>query len=116
MLLFLIKKGLLILAVVSLFNMVGVEINPGQATCGMHRELNQIYFGLINSLSAVNKVSIFHLIIDDECIVILTSTETWVQHDAEDVVKLDIATPGCTVVHAHRTSDVAKRGGGLAIV
>ena len=54
MLLFLITKNLLILVIVSFFNMVGVELKPGQTTCGMHRELNQINFGHINARSAVN--------------------------------------------------------------
>ena len=77
MLLFLITKSLLILAVFSLFNMVGVELNPDdQATCGMHRELNQIKFRLINARSVVNKAAIIHDIINDDCIDILVITET----------------------------------------
>ena len=116
MLLFLITKRLLILAIVSLFNMVGIELNSGQVTCGMHRELNQINFRLINARSAVNKAAIIHDIISDDCIDILAITEMWVQQDAPDAVKLDIAPPGCNVVHAHRKSDIAKRGSGLAVV
>ena len=76
MLMFIITKSLLILAVVSLFNMVGVELNQGQATCGTHRELNQINFGLINARSAVNTATIIHNIINDNCIDILAITET----------------------------------------
>ena len=115
MLLFSIAKSLLILAVVSLFDMVGVALNPGQAICETHRKLNQINFGLINACSAVNKAAIIN-IINDEYIDVLAISETWVQKNAPDAVKLDIASPGYTVVHAHRKSDVAKRGGGLAVV
>ena len=72
--------------------MVGVELNPGQATCESRRELNQINFGLINARSAVSKAAIIHDIINDDCIYILTITETLVQQDAPDAVKLDSTT------------------------
>ena len=44
------------------------------------------------------------------------SSFSWVQQDAPDAVKLDIAPPGYNVVHAHRKSNVAKRSGGLAVI
>ena len=47
--------------------MVGVELNPGQATCRMYSKLNHINFGLINAFLAVNKTAIIHDIISDEC-------------------------------------------------
>ena len=62
-------------------------------------------------------MAIIHDIINDVSVDILDITETWMQQDAPDAVKLDRAPPGYNVVHAHRKSDVAKRGGGgLAVV
>ena len=116
MLLFLITKSLVILAIISLSSMVGVELNPGQVTCGTHREQNQINFWLINTRPAVNMVAIIHDIINNDCIDILAITETWVQQDAPDAVKLDIWPPGYNVVYTHHKSDVAKCGGGLNVV
>ena len=74
---------------------------------------NQIFFGLINARSAVNKAALLHDSICDGHLDLLAVTETWISADAPNAIKQDIAPPGFSVVHSHRP---AKRGGGIAII
>jgi len=65
---------------------------------------SSVNFGLMNVRSAVNKAALIHDTIADHHLDITAITESWIQSDAPNAVKLDIAPPGYRVHHAFRGS------------
>jgi len=57
-----------------------------------------------------------HELIDSEKLDILILTKTWIPSDGPPAIKLDLAPPGYTFIHAHRPLTCKKRGGGVAII
>ena len=72
--------------------------------------------GVLNARSAVHKAALIHDVMNENKLNLLTVTETWIASDALEVMKLDIAPPGFSVIHQHRGSYDDKRGGGIAFI
>jgi len=111
--------------VVSLLLLLGgVESNPGPAfsdppqrsTTVTPASTKALNMGLLNVCSARHKAAFIHVVIHDNRLDVLCMTETWIQSDAPDAVKLDVAPAGYDVVHQHRGSSKDKGGGGTALV
>jgi hypothetical protein len=76
-----------------------------------------VIFGLLNVRSAVKKAALIHDTIADHHLDIAVITESWIQSDAPNAVKLDIAPPVYRVHRAFRGSSAnGVRGGGIAVV
>ena len=73
-------------------------------------------FASLNTRSAVHKSALIHDVIFEHSIDMLCLTETRIADDAPEVIKLDVAPPGYSVIHKHRGSYKDKKGGGLALI
>ena len=60
-------------------------------------------FAALNVRSAVNKAAEIHDTIECNNTDVLLLSETWITRDAPPAIKLDIAPPGFSVRHVHRT-------------
>ena len=93
------------------FMLLTVESNPGPSC---------IQFGLLNAGSATRKGALIEDLMRDNGLDVLAVCESWIKEDAPDAIKLDIAPPGFSVLHVHRTRTAAngrnKKGGGLAFI
>jgi len=76
--------------------------------------------GLLNARSVNNKIASISDVVMDEKLDLLMITETQIDEEAPDIVKLGLALSGFGVLHAHRTSTREdgrrKKGGGLAVI
>ena len=61
------------------------------------------------------RAALIHDVIAENRLKVLAITETWIPLDAPDVVRMDIAPPGFSVIHAHRGTSSDKGGGGVAV-
>ena len=75
--------------------LVGIETNPGPA----RRQPTTVKLSTLNARSAVLHTADLHLLIADESIDVLEVCETRVRHDTPDAISMDIAPPGCRIVH-----------------
>jgi Reverse transcriptase (RNA-dependent DNA polymerase) len=107
--------------------MGGVESNPGPRRSPSHSSASSgLMVGTLNVRSAVNKSAEIHEMIESHGLDVLILSETWIAANAPAAIKHDIAPPGYSVRHAHRSAvkstgrgvkkGLIKKGGGLAII
>ena len=74
-----------------------IELNPGPPANTFN-----LQFGLLNINSVRCKAPLVHDIISDHNLDILALTETRLQADTPNAIKLDPAPPGYSIRHVHR--------------
>jgi Reverse transcriptase (RNA-dependent DNA polymerase)/Endonuclease-reverse transcriptase len=98
------------------FLLLTVESNPGPL---------DVHFGSLNARSAGHKAALIHDLICDNKLDVLAVCESWIQDDAPDAIKSDIAPSNYSVLHVHRPRSVVSGrsrvgggggGGGLALI
>jgi hypothetical protein len=89
-----------------------IELNPGPPL-----STSNLQFGLININSVRCKAPLVHDLISDHCLDILALTETRLQADMPNAIKLDPAPPGYSIHHVHRSLTASHPlGGGVAVI
>ena len=89
-----------------------IELNPGPPANTFN-----LQFGLLNINSVRCKAPLVHDIISDHNLDILVLTETRLQADTPNAIKLDPAPPGYSIRHVHRVPTASHPlGGGLAVI
>jgi len=76
--------------------------------------------GLLNARSVNNKIVSISDVVMDEKLDLLMISETWIDEEVPDIIRLGLTPSGFGVLRAHRTSTREdgrrKKGGGLAVL
>lgn len=77
-----------------------------------------VRMGLFNVRGATQKCAMINDIMNDNDLNVLAVVETWIKEDAPPAIKNDLAPPGYSVLHTHRSAVLSgrTRGGGLAFI
>ena len=82
-----------------------IQVNPGPPAPRNTKISTRIplKLGVFNIRSAVNKAAPLHVLIEDFDLDVIALTETWISSDAPPAIMNDIAPPGYSSLHVHRT-------------
>ena len=86
-----------------LLKMSGLETNPGP----------DLQFASLNARSVCNKSAIIQDLISDHGLHVLAITESWIDVDDPEAIKLAAVPPGFSVLHEPRLTGL---GGGLSVI